>query len=235
MRLTIPLVLKNIKVHPYNTSQEKDLILIPIYQEKIDDSCLDIALDICNIPQNIIDELSLDEKKYLLYKLREISVGTDINVKFQCSYCKTANINSGDIKCEIIKPKKHSPYIIDLCTNPTPENIDEFFTNIDELDLDEYEELKSNINDYITSFTFELPVYCQKCGKINYIDITDTNFVLKAMSTESLGSMYNTYTNLTYFGHYTKLDIDSMYPFERTFLITNLNKLKEKENANIKQ
>ena len=64
---------------------------------------------------------------------------------------------------------------------------------------------------------------------------TNTNFIIKAMSTESLGSMYNTYTNLTYFGHYTKLDIDSMYPFERTFLITNLNKLKEKENANIKQ
>jgi hypothetical protein len=47
------------------------------------------------------------------------------------------------------------------------------------------------------------------------------------MSEDSLMSIYQTYNDLTFFGKYTKQDIDTLYPFERTILISLLNKTRE--------
>ena len=50
------------------------------------------------------------------------------------------------------------------------------------------------------------------------------------MSEDSAASMYQTYNDFVFHGKYSKLDIDSMYPFERTILISLLNKTIEEMN-----
>jgi len=51
------------------------------------------------------------------------------------------------------------------------------------------------------------------------------------MSEDSLTSIYQTYNEMIFHSHYTKQDIDSLYPFERIILFSLLNKTKEDLNG----
>lgn len=45
----------------------------------------------------------------------------------------------------------------------------------------------------------------------------------------SLATLYNTYSNMKYYGKYSTFEIDSMIPFEREIYFGLLNKIKEDE------
>lgn len=221
---------KIIYLKPYNTAQEKELLLISGYIDSYDEDALDTALDICNIEQNIIDSMTIDEKKALLYRLREISVGDDLQQKFKCPYCRCADdivISCSNI---IHFPTKKSPYIKD------PKKFNATLSEclnqkIDDLDWDIYEDLEKNYKDYITTFDFIKPVYCNHCHKKSNINIGNIDYIINCMSEGKIDSLYFAYNNLVYFGHYSKLDIDSLYPFERTIL-TGLLKQTQKDLKN---
>jgi hypothetical protein len=46
--------------------------------------------------------------------------------------------------------------------------------------------------------------------------MSSDKYVIDCLSEDSLVSFYKSITNLVYFGHFSKLDIDSMFPFERS-------------------
>jgi len=218
---------KQFKLAPYTTAQEKDLLLM----SSIGSEDLDCALEICNVDLTIIKQLTNAEKISMLYKQREISVGAEVNVTFNCAYCATKNENVINIENIIKSGNITNAKIIEAYDVLTDNNIDKFTTEvIEELDLDEYQELFTEIKTSCVQFDFKKPAACLKCTKLNYIDISTPEFVLSVLSEDSLISIYQTYNDLIFFGKYSKLDIDSMYPFERTILMSLLNKTREDLN-----
>jgi hypothetical protein len=219
---------KKFKLFPYDTRQEKDLLLLVNFENYT----LDDALEICGLSEDIISTLSRDEKVFLLLKYRSISVGDDISFKFSCSHCGTANDNILTIGDMVIPPKEKQEYVIDKFKKITDENLQEFLTfNIDDIELDEYSKIFKEVQNSITTFNFSFPVTCQKCKNDNIIDLDKTDdFIIDNMTDESLSSLYKLYNDLVYYSNYTKQDIDTMYPFERQILISLLNKTREETN-----
>lgn len=215
---------KEFLLEPYNTSKEKDLLLMGSFE--IED--YDVALRILGLNEKQILDLSDQEKIALLYKFREISIGDEIPIKYKCKHCQTVNETQLKIGDNII-PGTPKDFIQDQFKELTDDNFNEFVTlDVDEMEFDEYDELFQEVKNSITKFNFLKDSYCIKCRKPNHIDISKN--VIDHLSEDSLVGLYQNYADLVFFGKYTKQDIDTMYPFERTIMIGLLNKTREELN-----
>lgn len=216
---------RKISYSPYTSVQEKEVLLACSDGTEED---LDLALRIFNISEDDIQYCTTDEKKALIYRLREVSVGEELPLRYTCDHCDAVNEARISLKDIILPPSKEHPLIIDKgIFNVDAESC--FKDGYSDLDYDVYLKLKNNINDYITKFSFRVPIKCSACGAESILDISSTKFVLSNVSEETLVSMYKSYTSLIYNGRFSKQDIDSMYPFERTIYISQLTELiKEK-------
>lgn len=215
---------KKFNIAPFTTSQEKELLLLGTISEPN----LDNALEICGVDISVLCTMTSEEKIAMLYKYREISVGDEIHLKFKCKHCESGNDNTLSISNTIIPGNVTNELIKDQFKNLTEDNLQDFLNvNIDDLEIDQYEKLYKEVKDTVTKFDFRKPILCQKCGHTNHIKIDVPEFVVDNMSEDSLMSIYQTYNDLTFFGKYTKQDIDTLYPFERTILISLLNKTRE--------
>jgi len=212
---------------PYNTEQEKNLLLL----DTIDTSDLGVALMTAGVESSIVDILTRDEKFAMLYKLRELSNGTDINTEITCADCNKKT--SGVVSIEHVITKKYptNPLIVDAHKQLTTENMDDFLRgDIDEMEFDEYDQVTKEVADSVTSFNFSAPLMCEHCNVLNYVVLNDEKFCISVMSETTLSDIYQAYNDMVFFGHYTKHDIDSLFPFERVILISMLNKTKEDLN-----
>jgi len=196
---------------------------------------LDVALRICKVDITVIETLSHYEKLAFLYKLREISVGSELSVSFTCSRCNVGSENTVDIEHIIAEPECPSEHIKDQYTKITNYNLHEYLNEskeyVQELYVMDFEDLLETVESNTVKFDFLRQVICQKCTKTNYINIESTKFCIDVMSEDSLVSLYQSYNDLIFFGKYSKLDVDSMYPFERTILTQMLNKTREYLNS----
>ncbi len=215
-------------IQPYNTEREKDLLIMSSFE--IYD--IDEVLRVLGLEKDIIASLSNTEKKVLLYKYREISVGDEINIKFKCKNC--GQPNDGVISCsdliEIPNNIDISKYKqIDKEVND--ENLHEFvdlsIEEIENLDLDEYEKLMEDVKNNQVRYNFIKVCNCIKCKEPNKFLIGDEKYIIESLSEDTLMSLYRTYNDMCMFGNYNKRDIDSLYPFERTILIGLINKTRE--------
>ena len=227
--MKVPFKIRNInlELESYTSLQEKDLLFLTM-DDFSGKNILDLALDICKIPRKIISKLNEQEKKCVLYKLRELSIGNEINIKFKCQKCGQRSENFVNISNIIKHPNLKHKSVIDNGKYNGGEIFDCLKGNYEEMFIDEYEKLKENIKNYITTFDFKKECICQKCLFKNIIDISDTKFIIDNLSEETLQSYYKTYNTLVFFGKYSKLDIDSMIPYERTIFLGLLeNQLKD--------
>lgn len=209
-------------ISPYTTLQEKDLLLM----DSFDNKDVDIALEILGIEKDIIVTLSNNEKIALLYKFREISIGSEIPIKFKCPHCEIPNELTISIEKLIENSNIKNDYVIDQYKTLTRENFQEFLNiDVDELEFDEYDIIFKEVKESITKFNFLRPCNCLGCKRVNYIDISKN--VIEHLSEDSLIGLYQNYSDLVFFGKYTKQDIDSLYPFERSIVIGLLNKTRE--------
>ena len=217
---------KKLLIHPYDTEKEKDLLIMSSFEIYN----IDEILRVLGLEYSELEKLSENEKKVLLYKFREISVGDEINVKFKCTYCKAPNETS--ISCtDLIQNNHLDPDIKILDAEVTDDNIKEFLyieqDEIDNLDLDEYEKLLDRIKRNQVKYNFVKKCSCLKCKSENSFYIGDIKYIIESLSEDTLMSMYRTYNDMCMFGNYNKRDIDSLYPFERTILIGLINKTRE--------
>ena len=217
---------KKLLIHPYDTEKEKDLLIMSSFE--IYD--IDEILRVLGLEYSELEKLTENEKKVLLYKFREISVGDEINVKFKCIYCKAPNETS--ISCtDLIQNNHLDPDIKILDDEVTDDNIKEFLyieqEEKDNLDLDEYEKLLDRIKRNQVKYNFVKKCSCLKCKSENSFYIGDIKYIIESLSEDTLMSMYRTYNDMCMFGNYNKRDIDSLYPFERTILIGLINKTRE--------
>lgn len=224
---------KKFLLEPYSTKQEKDFLLMGSLGA-IGDTGLYNALKVLNLSDELINSLSTEEQVAMLFKYRSISVGEEIPIKLKCPSCNTVSDVSISIEDLIIEPTKSNENIIDKFKEVTDENFNEFIkTDISEMDLDEYYKLFEEAKDCVTKFNFRKPCTCMKCKSTNFInlfkDTSDVSIdnVINYMSEDSLNSIYQAYNDLNFFGKYSKIDIDSMLPFERTIFIGLLNKTRE--------
>ena len=104
---------------------------------------------------------------------------------------------------------------------------------IDNLDLDEMDKLLERVKDNQYSFNYDKVCSCLKCKTEQTVSIGENKFVVSTLSEDNLMSLYKTYNFLNFWGKYTKLDVDSMYPFERSIFVGLINKQKE-DLANVK-
>lgn len=218
---------KRILIQPYNTEKEKDLLIMSSFEVYE----LDEILRVLEVDSDIIHSLSENEKKILLYKFREISVGDEITVKYKCTSCKSHNdavLSCSDL---IQSPEELNPEIKILDIEVNDENIYDFLykspEEIDNLDIDEYENLIELIKLNQVKYNFVKKCTCMKCKQENSFYIGDIKYIIESLSEDTLMSIYRTYNDMCMFGNYNKRDIDSLYPFERTILIGLINKTRE--------
>ena len=217
---------KKILIKPYTTETEKDLLIMSSFE--IYD--IDEILRVLGLEENSIKELTVNEKKVLLYKYREISIGDEITMKFKCSHCKQPN--EGIIDCKIfIENEEINHKYKQLDEIPNDENLHLFVNmtkeELENLDLDEYENLLKDVENSQIKYNFTKSCKCIKCKKDNIFDISNIKYILESLSEDTIMSIYRTYNDMCMFGNYNKKDIDSLYPFERTILIGLINKTRE--------
>lgn len=218
---------KKLLIEPYTTEREKDLLIMSSFE--IYD--LDEILRVLGVKKKVRNNLSENEKKVLLYKFREISVGDEINIKFRCLDCKYPNETAISCSGSIIEPIEKDSSIKLIDKEITDDNIYEFIDltqdEIDNLDIEEYEKLLKRVKDAQVQYNFVRKCECLKCGKKNSFYIGDIKYIIESLSEDTLMSIYRTYNDMCMFGNYNKKDIDSLYPFERTILIGLINKTRE--------
>ena len=194
----------------YTSFQEKEA-LIESLNENID------KIKIANIlglsPRNEI------EAEAFIFKARERSVSEVIEVTSNCPTCNKVNISNVEIE---------SLFYNDILDNSIPEGlfegpeeISEEIFNFDDLSIEEYEILEEKINKnnkcIFNPLHTVLCIYCQNKYDV-YIEATNI------ISNTSLTNLYEQYSDLTYYSHLTKEDIDKMYPFEREIFLGLLQK-----------
>lgn len=226
-RMNIPFEIggKTFSISPYTTAQEKEILLASSFE--VND--VEKIFDILNFKPEV--ELTDDEKKAILYKFREVSLGDEIDIKFVCDACGQGN--DGILEASnFVKPgKRNDPDIKKIVQTFTEDKMHEYVDiDVDDLDIDEYEKLKQRIIDNQIEIDFIKECKCLKCGTHKKFDMSDTKYIIDVMSEDTLMTLYKSYNFLIFFGKYTKLDIDSMYPFERSIFIGLLNKTKEDLN-----
>ena len=215
---------KSFNISPYTTEQEKAFLLL----SSLEANSLDAGLNILDIEE----ELSKEEKIALLYKFRSISVGDVLPMSYTCKHCQQVN----EIELELGEIVTEKELTDDRLKNAykilTDENFQDFCNvQVDDLELDEYDELFEKAKNEIIQFNFIKTHNCLQCKGDNNFDISgDEEQVIENMSDDSLMSLYQAYSDLNFFGNYSKIDIDSMYPFERTIFIGLLNKTREDMN-----
>lgn len=222
MKVAFKVGSKTFLISPYKTYQEKDILLLSSFE--VDD--IDRVFDVLNFTTEY--ELTDEEKKLILYKHREISIGDDVNIKFKCTHCNHVNESVISASNFIIESLLNDVDVKKINKAVTDENLQEFVDIIvDDLDIADFELLKKRVQDNQISIDFVKKTNCIKCKTEHLFDIGQTKYIIEVMSEDELMSIYKTYSSMIFFGHFTKEDIDNMYPFERSVFVGLLNKLKE--------
>lgn len=222
MKIAFNIGSKTFLIEPYRTHQEKDILLLSSFE--VDD--IERVLDVLNFKTEY--ELTEQEKKLILYKHREISIGDDINIKFKCKECGQGNETVITASNFITDSILHDSDVKKINKAVLDENLHEFVDiDVDELDILDFDILKKRVQENQISIDFIKKAKCLKCKEEHLFDIGQSKYIIEVMSEDELMSLYKTYSSMIYFGHFTKEDIDNMYPFERSVFVGLLNKLKE--------
>lgn len=217
-------------VNPMTSKVEKSILEFSLMT---DDTAL-VFRNVCGV-LNVPEELPHMLKLAYIYKCREISFGSDLLIGYKCPKCKHYMESSVLLEnllewklydnlpehLKNIKVPEHFGYK-EICEVKTHELISIFgLPNDSKLsDVINYNiALKSKVP------TLKKSVYAKCiCGHHKEIRIDNHKFCLDSLSEHKLLTMYKAYNALAMNG-FTKLDVDSMLPFERE---VHLSLIKER-------
>lgn len=218
-------------ISPYTTAQEKDMLLVQEYSTDIPFVIREF-LNILGLQRDFISTLSLDDCKALLYKYREISLGEEIDIKYICPNC--GNAVSATISCANVVTTPESTGVVKNLRR-VPNDFSDFMDNFlsvspDTMSIKEFEHLFNHAKEFQTLYNFKVKMFCPLCHKETFTDLSRDSFVIKAMSEDSLKSIYQAYEVLIHHGNWTKTGIDTLLPFERKIFISLLMNSLEKKS-----
>jgi len=252
-------VKRKFTLRPYTCKQEREIVIaFTINEENLTEENLISTLESLNdcFKEDLrIEELNIDEVKFLLLSLRSLAIGEECNIKNQCPHCKQAFDSTIDIGGMLINSTSKESSIklgdflfnfketfndnemIDYISDIIHEeksiiNREDINIIIENLSFEDYDKLEEFIKSSRTKFNFKYTGKCPYCNEPIIFNFGTTEFILRSMSEDSFVSFYKTISDIVYFGKYSKLDVDSMFPFERNILSGMLQKtIEELKNA----
>lgn len=240
---------KTFVLSPYTVKEERDILVACTLNEEDDknDFGIDYVFDYLKSHIEPFDaSISKDEKKLILYNLRGISVGDEIQIKNICPFCSKGHESALDISSFIFQPESTDEYFstedlnfyfkdayIKFDENPEDfiycisnvygsiNSTDKFEIKeiIEDLEINKYDELIEFIKKNITVFNFSNTKECPYCKEEVRFKMSEDTYILDTLSEDTLVSYYKTVTDLVFHGKFSKLDIDSFYPFERNIYV----------------
>ncbi len=194
----------------YTTKQEKEFLLLEDDVPLIDK--LKTLTD--TKPLNELDAMAL------MFKLREISVSNIIEIQQEC-HCGSVNAYNIDT---------NDFFNFDF-EDGIPLGVFESINDIintkitDKLILKEYNKIQEKIvKNAQKVFSPVVKKQCKKCKDELEVMVNPNQIISKS----SPASIYQDYLSLSYYSNFSKLDTDSMYPFEREIFLKLLSeKIKE--------
>jgi hypothetical protein len=192
----------------YTSKQEMDVLLL-------EDSAT--LIDVAKILTDV-EPLNEYDAGALILKLRELSVSDVIEVTVACGHCDFMNLYEIEI----------NEFFDFKITGKFPQGVFEDLneiTDADDMILKTYNKLNKELQDQTRKF-FKLTTkrVCKRCGKDIDIAINPKDTVSKSSPTK----IFKEYLDISFYTHNSKLDIDSMYPFQREITISLINeKIKE--------
>lgn len=230
-KIRVPLEMNSKKfwLSPYTSKQEKDILIMSSFEVLEVDKYLEL------IGFYDYHDLSLDEKRIILWKIREISLGNEVNIKYKCDNTNCLQTVETTLSASdfLVNGSRNDSNIKKLDIEVNDSTLHKFVEysqdELDDLDLKKYEVLLNTVKENQQSFNFIKEATCLSCGEKKPFDMSSIEYILDSLSDENLGSIYRVYSHLTYFGKYSKDDIDGMYPFERTIFIGLLHSIKNEK------
>lgn len=213
---------ESVKLSPISSQIEKAALEAQAIQED-EDIAFEHICKLYGVPENLSEDLKLA----CLLKVREISNGGDCHLKYKCPRCKRVTesvIMLEDMldfslfdKIERFKDAK----LRDLgeLNLQDPESIkmsdvfDYFEQRPNLKNMEDVKDLALSLKARFPKFKHTMTSRCILCDFENLVNV-DRQFVIKSLSTHSIAAMYQVYHKLVING-FTKLDVDSMLPFER--------------------
>ena len=201
--------------------QSKDEKLLLEYAIMTDDSnqIFDAACRILGVP----GYLPYDLKVAVLYKIREISFGGDLSLRFKCNQCfqlSESSIMMDNLLRFPLKEKfdtnlKLSETNLEPLLSFNISNAYKFFEGVKTpttvLEASVY---ASALRAKIPTMTKSINTNCIFCGHKKEVSIVNKKFILNSLSEQTLLTMIKMYNALASNG-FSKMDVDSMLPFER--------------------
>lgn len=214
---------KKYEIESYKTRDELEYLEYLFIHADINEDDANSFLDSFLLKNGIknINELSNIEKLILMLKIREISIGDELKIKFKCSHCNKPSesvINLGNmIKLAETRLKNvHGLFNVYDANNVKIEDIvDDKIIN--ELDIDEYDNIKNNISKYIDTYNFTQSCKCEYCRKENVFDLSGKKLLFSFLSDENFESLSRLLHILVYSGRLTREDVLNMTPLQRIF------------------
>lgn len=210
---------KTFKIESYKTEDELDCLGFLYIHDDLSEEDVDSFIDEFLVKNDIdINGLTDIEKIILLLKIREISIGDEIKVKYKCLHCgrpaeavininnmiKLAKIHNGKIK-GIFEEEYADILQLEDIVSPS---------DMEDMDLDLYEDVKNNISKYIDTYNFIQKCPCEYCGKENQFDF-NKRLIINFISDESFDSLSRLLHILVYNGRQTRGDLMQMTPLQR--------------------
>ena len=198
----------------YNTAQEKNAMVKAIDSES---TPIDIAKELGLNPTNESEAVAM------IFQARKKSVGEHIEVVSDCD-CGFKNINQVLIDDLFFKNMEDIDKSVNIKLYDDITEIEDFDDN--ELEnINKIEKIIMNNNNLI--FSNIINITCKRCGnnykiKINYKDII-SKFTVK--------NIFEQYIDISTITNMTKMDIDSMIPFEREIFISIIEEKQKKQQT----
>ena len=195
------------KLAKFSTQQEKMGLLVDT-----DKPLSDILNELS--PVVAINE---NEAKIMLFKLREISVSDIAEFMITCGSCKAMteyqvpvnefiDLTGNFYIDDKLLPKGYFNSIEDIINT----------TDIDNLSLKLYNEIEDKIKEQNRAIFPEVTRNCRKCENTIELDFS----IREHFSKSTPAGIYQDYVDISIFSHNGKLDIDSMWPFEREIFVS---------------
>lgn len=212
---------KTHKIESYKTRDELEYLEYLFIRDDLsyEDSILFLDTFLTNNGIEDVDKLTEIEKIILLLKIREISIGDELKVKYKCVHCGNAMDSSININ-NIIKLAEI--YSKEICGLFNKNDISELRVEdivdkeyLEELDIDEYDNIQSNISKYIDTYDFTQTCKCSYCSKDNIFNLNNMKLLFSLLSDESFMSLSKLLYILVTQGKLTREDVLNMTPLQR--------------------
>lgn len=208
-------------VKPFTSKTEKSILEFGVMMDD-EDLIFDNVCRLLEVP----DDLSLQLKLAYIYKAREISFGSDLTIRFKCPKC--GQIAESVIMLEDLLSWDHLKDVPEYLQDLELKNKDVTYSEIVKLPVTaawEYFGARKPASlaeavKYAVALKSKVPVLKESlnakcfCGYQKPVNLHNKKFCLDSLSEHTASTMLQTYNTLVFNG-FTKLDVDSMFPFER--------------------